>query len=91
MSARKPTHVISSGDELRRLTLTLPESLLILVDEKLLQLRKAGKRISFSALVEVCLREMVKNNGLAELLSRNGASARRKPANNGLAKDRIRR
>jgi hypothetical protein len=66
-------------DELRRLTLTLPESLLITVDEKLLQLRKSGKRISFSALVELSLRETVRKNNLTDLISRDGATARRKP------------
>jgi hypothetical protein len=79
MAERQKADVVENTDELRRLTLTLPESLLIAVDEKILQLRKSGKRISFSALVEVCLREMIKSNNLAALISRDGLSARRKP------------
>jgi hypothetical protein len=66
------------NNELRRLTITLPELLLITVDEKLVQLRKAGHRVSFSALVEVCLKEMIRNNNLVALVSKNGVSARRK-------------
>ena len=87
---------METQDELRRLTLTLPESLLIAVDEKLLQLRKAGKRVSFSALVEVSLRETLKANNLTSIIARDGLSARRKltrktPSLDGHTDGRVRR
>lgn len=65
------------ADYLRRLTVNLPESLLIDVEETLLDLRKRGQRISFSGLVEVALRELIPSNDLAALIKKHGASARR--------------
>lgn len=65
------------ADYLRRLTVNLPESLLIDVEETLLDLRKRGRRISFSGLVEVALRELIPSNDLAALIKKHGASARR--------------
>ena len=71
--------------DLRRLTINLPESLLIDVDQKLLDLRKAGTRCSFSSLVEVALRELLRGNHISAILKRNGATARRTAALNGKA------
>lgn len=65
-------------DYLRRLSVTLPESLIIDVEERILRLRKAGSRISFSGLVEIALRELMNTSDLKSVLVRHGASARRR-------------
>lgn len=62
---------------LRRLTINLPESLLVLVDEAIFNLRKNGQRTSFSGMVEVALREVLRTDNLGVVVKRYGVSARR--------------
>ena len=66
-----------SLDYLRRLTVNLPESVLIEVDEAILEMRKQGQRVSFSGMVEIALRELLERNNVASILRKYHAAARR--------------
>ncbi len=62
---------------LRRLTINLPESLLMQTDEAIFNLRKNSQRVSFSGMVEVAIRELLRADNLGAIVRRYGASARR--------------
>ena len=62
---------------LRRMTVSLPEELILQVDEALFNLRKTGQRISFSGFLEVAVKELLRTNNVAAAARRHGASARR--------------
>jgi hypothetical protein len=63
--------------EIRRITISLPEALLLDTEEVNLKLRREGVRVSFSSLVEVALKELIRLNNVAAVLKRHGATARR--------------
>lgn len=62
---------------LRRVSMNLPEDLLINVQELALDMRRSGKQVSFSALVEVALKELLARNNVISVVHKHGASARR--------------
>ncbi|HZV79299.1 MAG TPA: hypothetical protein VFF60_06730 [Candidatus Binatus sp.] len=66
-----------SNGYLRRLSMSLPESLVIDVQELALRMRRSGHRVSFSAFVEVALREMVARDNIVAVMRKYGAGARR--------------
>jgi hypothetical protein len=66
-----------SNGYLRRLSMSLPESLVIDVQELALKMRRSGHRVSFSAFVEVALREMVAHDNIVAVMRKYGAGARR--------------
>ena len=74
-------------DEIRRITISLPEALLLDVEETNLSLRKGGVRVSFSSLVEVSLKELMALPDIAGTLRHHGANARRTTNNHRADKD----
>jgi len=64
--------------ELERRALALPKRIVLDAERALFRLREAGQRVSFSALVEVALRELLEQDDLGGVLERHGASARRR-------------
>jgi predicted transcriptional regulator len=75
-----------SNGYLRRLSMSLPESLVIDVQELALKMRRSGHRVSFSAFVEVALREMVARDNIVAVMRKYGAGARRHLEGNGSTK-----
>ena len=74
---------------LRRVSMNLPEPLLIDVQELALKLRRSGTQVSLSALVEVALKELVARDNVVATVRKHGASARRNVNGlNGAATDR---
>ncbi len=74
---------------LRRVSMNLPEPLLIDVQELALKLRRSGTQVSLSALVEVALKELVARDNVVATVRKHGASARRNVSGlNGAATDR---
>ena len=63
--------------ELERRALALPRRVVLEAERALFHLREAGQRVSFSALVEVALREILTQEDLGAILERHGAKARR--------------
>ncbi|MBV8171675.1 MAG: hypothetical protein JO219_07075 [Candidatus Eremiobacteraeota bacterium] len=62
---------------LRRLSMSLPEPLVLDVQELTLKMRRSGHRVSFSAFVEVALREMMSHDNVISVMRKHGAGARR--------------
>jgi hypothetical protein len=65
------------SQELERRALSLPKSVLSDAEAVLFRLRQAGQKVSFSAYVEVALKELGERRDLAEVLARHDARARR--------------
>lgn len=61
-----------------RRAISLPPGLMLEADAALFELRKVNRKVSFSGLVEVALRELLSRPDLAGALQRHGASARRR-------------
>ena len=68
-----------SQDEstLERVAALLPGALLADVDRFRANMREKGQRVSFSAVVEVALRELIGRRDASDVLRRRGAKARR--------------
>ena len=75
--ARRPERV-KAASVVERRAVSLPSDLMLQADAALFDLRKQSRRISFSALVEVALRELLARADLGGTLQRHGAAARRK-------------
>jgi hypothetical protein len=69
-------HRAPSG-ELERRALLLPHDLILDVEQKILDLSRAGQKVSFSAFAEVSLRALLMAPDIAATLNAHGASARR--------------
>jgi hypothetical protein len=67
----------SAGPELERRALSLPRSVLSDAEAVLFRLRQSGQKVSFSAYVEVALKELGERRDLADVLARHDAKARR--------------
>jgi hypothetical protein len=63
--------------ELERRGLLLPQDLILEVEQKILDLRRADRKVSFSAFAEVALRSLLAAPDIAATLSTHGACARR--------------
>jgi len=74
-------HKSASADRsgLERRGLSLPKGLVDDVEQMLVDLRKSGRKISFSSFVEVSVRTLLIDPAVAETLERFGAGARRDP------------
>jgi hypothetical protein len=66
-----------SPGELQRRALLLPHDLVLDVEQKILDLSRHGRRVSFSAFAEVSLRRLLEAPDIAATLSSHGAAARR--------------
>jgi hypothetical protein len=75
-------HKSASGDRsgLERRGLSLPKGLVDDVEQLLVDLRRSGRKISFSAFVEVSVRSLLVDPEVRETLERYGAAARRPAA-----------
>lgn len=60
-----------------RVTALIPEELAVEVEHARARLRAAGARVSLSALIEIALRELLKQRDVSDVLRRHGAKARR--------------
>jgi len=60
-----------------RVGVILPADLLADCDRVRADLRRQGRRVSFSGLVDTALRELISKRDLADILKRHGAKARR--------------
>jgi len=80
MKARAAARSSSSAAslELERRALSLPKSVLSEAEAVLFRLRQAGQKVSFSAFVEVALKELGERRDLADVLRRHEAKLRRK-------------
>ena len=80
MKGKKPSTAAASGSPPRveRRAISLPPSLMLQADAALFELRKQKRRVSFSALVEVALIELLARGDLDGTLRRHGATARRR-------------
>jgi hypothetical protein len=65
--------------ELERRALALPKRVVLDAERALFRLRETGQRVSFSALVEVALSELLSREDLGGILEQHGATARRRP------------
>ena len=81
-SVGKPGPFAGSA-ELERRALALPRRLVLDAERALFQLRERGQRVSFSALVEVALFELLERHDLGTVLEKHGATARRRLPTNG--------
>ena len=72
-------HKSASADRsgLERRGLSLPKGLVDDVEQLLLDLRRSGRKISFSSFVEVSVRSLLVDPAVGETLERFGAAARR--------------
>lgn len=67
----------SKAPEFTRVNARLPTSLVARIDEVRAKLRRDGKAVSYSSLVEVALEELLSQRDIATVLLRRGATARR--------------
>ncbi len=74
---KKKPEPATKPPENERIGVILPSALLADVDDARSDLRRSGKRVSFSGLVEVALRELIDRDDLAAVLEEYGAGARR--------------
>jgi len=65
------------GSVTERVGVILSADLLADCDRVRAELRRQGRRVSFSGLVDTALRELVSRRDLADILKRHGAKARR--------------
>jgi hypothetical protein len=72
-------HKSASADRaaLERRGLSLPKGLVDDVEQVLVDLRRSGRKVSFSSFVEVSVRSLLRDPEIAETLERFGAAARR--------------
>lgn len=75
---RRGSKVAAATVGVERRAVSLPPDLMLRADTALFELRRRKKRVSFSGLVEVALRELLDQRDLGEILERRGASARRR-------------
>ena len=62
---------------LERRALLLPHDLVVDVEQKILDLSRTGRKVSFSAFAEVSLRTLLASPDIARTLTTHGAAARR--------------
>jgi len=65
------------GSVTERVGVILSADLLADCDRIRAELRRQGRRVSFSGLVDTALRELLSRRDLADILKRHGAKARR--------------
>jgi hypothetical protein len=64
--------------DLVRTNVVVPRDLSLDVDEKLLELKRAGAPLSWSGLVEIAVRELLDRRDLVRVVGRYGLGLRRK-------------
>lgn len=72
-----PTRKATGSPSYARIVSLIPDELAIELELAKANLRAAGVKLSSSAIVEVALRELLKQRDLAAILRRHGAKARR--------------
>jgi len=75
--SRTDPKAADASQPVERRAVSLPADLVLEVDSARFSLRKRNRRVSFSALVEAALRELLSRDDMDRVLDSHGASARR--------------